>query len=463
MVPRWVRAVDAAVVLLLVVTVLVGVNGGFRLDLGVTRLSFMSWLRPALAALALAALRHLRHRQAPLPVRLRDGLRALWRRPEVSATLPVVVASRMAVLVVGFFAVLTIGYAAGAPSWRANDDEFLNLPARFDAGWYLGIATEGYSFRPRREDLQQPLVFFPAMPMAMRVVSPLVGRQPLWAGVLVSIVAFAWAATYLFHLARRHMDEAQAAMAVALLAAYPFALFYSAPYTEALFLLAATGTWYHFVRDDVWATSAFGLLAGLTRPNGCLLSVPLGLLAVAPTLRRWRLMRPADGWWPVLRRLALASTPGLGMLLYSAYVYGFTGHPFTWMRLQQAWGRGQHDLGSFLLEEVAVLRVYGASGYITGNVPNFLNVLGVLLAVGSLGGIYRRIGGAAAAMVAVNVGAAVASGGWLSAGRVTSALFPIFLWLGAAIPATHRTAWLVGFAVLQAFAAMLFFTWRPVF
>jgi hypothetical protein len=51
----------------------------------------------------------------------------------------------------------------------------------------------------------------------------------------------------------------------------------------------------------------------------------------------------------------------------------------------------------------------------------------------------------------------------LSMGRVTSILFPVFLWLGAAIPAHHRTAWMVLFASLQALVAMMFFTWRPMF
>lgn len=462
-VPVWVRSADAATVALLVLAAVVAANGVIRLDLDVVRVSLSSWLRPLAAALVVGLLRHLKYSRPSLPERVRTVFAGLRRRPEVAGTLPVAVTSRLAVLLVGFFAVLAIGYAAGAPSWRANDDELLNLPARFDAGWYLGIATEGYEYRPRREDLQQPLVFFPAMPMLMRAVSPFVGRQTLWAGVLVSILAFGWAATYVFRLARQHMDDAQAATAVALLAAYPFALFYSVPYTEALFLLAATGAWYHFSRGDVWPTSAFGLLAGLTRPNGCLLSVPLGLMAIAPVWQGGRLLRPAVGWGPVVQRLLLASTPGLGMLLYSSWVYGFTGDPFTWVRLQGAWGRGSQGLLTFLGKEAATVSAYGLGAYITSNVPNFLNVLAVLLALVSLAGVWRRFGLPAAAMVGLNVTAAVASGGWMSAGRVTSVLFPVFLWLGAAVPPAHRTAWTVGFAVLQAFAAVLFFTWRPMF
>jgi hypothetical protein len=48
-------------------------------------------------------------------------------------------------------------------------------------------------------------------------------------------------------------------------------------------------------------------------------------------------------------------------------------------------------------------------------------------------------------------------------GRVTSVLFPAFLWLAAILPVHHRTAWIIGFAMVQALCASLFFTWRPLF
>ena len=83
-------------------------------------------------------------------------------------------------------------------------------------------------------------------------------------------------------------DRAQTA-ARAFACLYPFAIFYSAAYTEGLFLLAMLGAWYHLRRDERWPAFAWGLLAGLTRPNGCLLSIPLALLVLTPLVAR----RPA--------------------------------------------------------------------------------------------------------------------------------------------------------------------------
>jgi hypothetical protein len=42
-------------------------------------------------------------------------------------------------------------------------------------------------------------------------------------------------------------------------------------------------------------------------------------------------------------------------------------------------------------------------------------------------------------------------------------LFPAFIWLATAIPASQRAGWIASFAALQAFGAALFYTWRPLF
>ena len=42
-------------------------------------------------------------------------------------------------------------------------------------------------------------------------------------------------------------------------------------------------------------------------------------------------------------------------------------------------------------------------------------------------------------------------------------LFPVFLWLADVVPPRHLALWIGAFAAMQAFAATLFFTWRPLF
>src|SRR5204863_4077137 len=140
------------------------------------------------------------------------GLRA---RQEGSAAsvVPAALLSRLTVLLVGYFAVITIGVPPSLVGFRVSGSAVENLPARFDAGWYGGIALDGYYFEGRW-DKQQNVAFFPAFPMLMRAAGyPLGAFAPgvpherrmarmLWGGVIVSLLAFTWAAVYLWRLAR---------------------------------------------------------------------------------------------------------------------------------------------------------------------------------------------------------------------------------------------------------------------
>ena len=172
--------------------------------------------------------------------------------------------------------------------------------ARWDAGWYVDHRRGRLQLLGQPHRTQTNVAFFPAYPLRGagdgRVArGPLgIARRPdgLVRGVHRAAArpvaarrlaacrsgAFTWALVYLFRLARDLTDSEEAATAaVALAATYPFAFFYGAVYTEGLFLLCATAAVYHFRRRQwAWAAVA-GLVAGLSRPNGCLLSVPLGL------------------------------------------------------------------------------------------------------------------------------------------------------------------------------------------
>lgn len=460
-VPGLVAAADAAAGVVALLAVSTAATGGFRADILGIHVSSTSVVRLVIVLGIILLARHLWRPSPSVLHRAWRGWRAWRDDPITTATWPVTVTTRAGVLLVGLLAIHTFGYPI-RPPFRVGDGEVANLPARFDAGWYLGIATIGYEYLPRRFDRQQNLVFFPAYPTLMAWASLLLARQVLWAGAVVSMLAFAWAMRYLFRLAREALDADRAAAAVALMAAYPFAVFYSAAYTEGLFLLAMLGAWWHLQRDERWTAFAWGLLAGLTRPNGCLLSVPLALIAVAPLWRGGRFHAPAS-WWSTIDRVLVAAAPGLGMLAYSAYVYDLTGDPFMWIRLQVAWGRENIGLVNFLVAEWASLGRQGLYGYATGDVSNFLNALAALLVGASLIPVWRRFGLAAALVLALNLAPSIASGGWLSVGRATAVLFPVFLWLADVLPARHRAAWVGAFAGLQAFGAALFFTWRPFF
>ena len=75
----------------------------------------------------------------------------------------------------------------------------------------------------------------------------------------------------------------------------------------------------------------------------------------------------------------------------------------------------------------------------------------------------RKLGLAYAVFILINILPPLGAGGLLSIGRVSSVLFPAFIWFATVIPARHRTAWLASFMAVQAFNASLFYTWRELF
>lgn len=467
--PRLVRLIDAVTVVLAVLALNVALTGGFRESMLFGRLSVTSWVRPLVIAIVLAGIRHWLRPQPTLAARVRTAVTRVWNSAEVRAVWPLALGTRLGVFVVGFLAIGLIGFRPDfAVPWRIYENEVLNLPARWDTGWYLGVASEGYTWAPSRATSQQNIAFFPVYPMLMRYGSLLLGRELMWTGVLISWLSFWGALVYLFRLARARLGEDAASPAIALLACYPFAFFFSTAYTESLFLLTVVASCYHFERGELRASAVWGLAAGLTRPNGCLLSVALGLMALGPLWPRgwhyWRpTLPPVGGWSRLADRLAAAAAPGIGMLIYSTYVFFLTGNPLQWAVQNAAWGRVYRGLDALVAQQAQRIGDHGVYAYVNTRPIEAVQLAAVLFALASVWPVARRLGLAYAAFILVNLLPPLMMGGLLSMGRVTAVLFPTFLWLGAAIPAAHRTAWLVVFAMLQALGAAIFFTWRPLY
>ena len=432
-------------------------------------------------AAGVALLRHALERREPAPLRWRRAI-GRGRPAAVNAALVGVLGTRPAILFVGYFALAAFGYIHDRPPVRFSENEIINLQARWDAPWYLTIATEGYRFQRNDSGSQQNIVFFPAFPLALRTVGRLFGGSIaafIVGGTGLNWVAFFFALVYLFMLARDLLEREDAARAAVLLVAtYPFALFYGAIYTESLYLLAAVGAFYHARRHQYLPTAAWGLLVGLTRPNGCFLSIPLLLITAGPWLPDWlsmpaaarfrRPLEPTEG--AVSRRslsslaaaVAAASAPGIGVLLYCWFVWRLTGDPLTWVEGQVAWGRGYIGLGTLVSTWYSYFQ---ESAYVvTQTLPyDSLNALGALFVLALAVPVWRRLGLPYLIVILINVLPPLATGGFLSAGRMSAVMFPAFLWLGGAVPERQRGGWLATFMAIQALNAALFYTWREMF
>lgn len=466
-VPLIFRMLDAIGIIGILLATTIFLTGGFREWTPFGRLSMTSWIRPLVISLGILGLRHWWLPRPTLYTTVRSALHVARTAVGVREALPIVFSTRAGVLLVGFLGIALVGYRADLPvPWRIYQNEIMNLPARWDTGWYLGVAIDGYSWHPSRATQQQNIAFFPVYPMLMRYGSLLLGREVMWTGVLISWLSFFGAMVYLFRFARSRLGDDVAVCGITLLACYPFAIFFSVAYTEALFLLTIVAACYHFERDQLWQAGIWGLVAGLTRPNGCLLSVVLGLLAIRPLWvgGSWRPTWPPPMGWPRLAdRLAAAAAPGVGMLIFSTYIFFLTGNPLQWAIQNAAWGRVYRGLDDLVSQQANTIGEHGLYQYAATRTIDALQLVAVLFVLATVVPVYRRLGLPYAALILVNLGPPLMMGGLLSMGRVTSVLFPTFLWLAAAVGPGQRYVWVAGFAMLQALCAILFFTWRPLY
>jgi Mannosyltransferase (PIG-V) len=210
---------------------------------------------------------------------LRDTWRAVW-------------VSRALVWAAGVGTVVTLGFG---PVRNAFDPpgvtkgfgwlgDLLAAPAaRWDASWYLVIAHYGY--RPELGAYTSARdAFFPLYPLGVGLFSQL-GLQPVLAGVLFSVLALAGALYGLHRLTALEFAGSGRAGAgdVAKLAVYvtaltPMAFYFSAVYSESLYLALSVGV-FLFARRGRWMwVGVLGALAAATRSTGVLLLAPAAML-----------------------------------------------------------------------------------------------------------------------------------------------------------------------------------------
>ncbi|HZU69695.1 MAG TPA: hypothetical protein VFA09_20645 [Ktedonobacteraceae bacterium] len=147
----------------------------------------------------------------------------------------------------------------------------------FDAGFYVGIAQDGYWPASTLHQMSD-WIFLPLFPMLMRPLGLLFGGNLAAfnvAGIVVSNAAGLVAVLYLFLLVRHEFDSHTASRTVFYLALFPTSFYLSAIYPESLFLACAVACIYYARLHRWWLAGICGALASLARIQGFLLIVPV--------------------------------------------------------------------------------------------------------------------------------------------------------------------------------------------
>ncbi|HVL25182.1 MAG TPA: mannosyltransferase family protein [Thermomicrobiales bacterium] len=234
--------------------------------------------------------------------------------------LAIVLVSRVFLFLVNWYSLRAI-----PPDW-VGMDRLVGGWARWDAGHYIRIAQNGYT---DPVDPGSP-AFFPLFPLLMRGAVLLSGQEVTGgrlaaASVVVANLCFLIAVPVFAHLVNRRCGRDVALVATLLLCISPYSLFFSAGYSESLFLMLAV-LMFTCVDRRWWLAAA--LIAGMasaSRVTG---------LALAPALllAAWRCHASR-------RDLAgIVVLSPLGIVAYAAFTWRELGDPLALLTAQSGWG-----------------------------------------------------------------------------------------------------------------------------
>lgn len=263
-------------------------------------------------------------------------------------------------------AVITISaWSAHTFGVRAQGDPKLHFPGhgvlgglvRYDAGWYVGIATDGYSLVPGH---QSNVAYFPTYPLTVRAVASVIGNVVL-AGITVSTIAGAVAAVLVTVWCRdRGMSPTAVATTLALVLVYPYAWYlYGVVYSDALFVALALGAAVAIGRDRVALGTLLLFLVSAARPTGICVVAGLwvvhlerrGIVAGVATEAGDGAARGTSGgrspWWRItvhpdrVRPIDLAPLLGFGgFLSFALFLHHRFGDALAFAHVQRYWGQG---------------------------------------------------------------------------------------------------------------------------
>lgn len=246
--------------------------------------------------------------------------------PELKYIIILFLITRLALVAVGSVASV-LPDRVGPPGGGHDANPIVDLFMRWDAQWYISIAT--YNYNPNVANYPHNQAFFPLYPVLMRFGSYLTGSVTL-AGLLISNLSLIIALYYIYKIAEAEFDTETAKRTVLYLLIFPTSFFFSAIYSESLFLALAAGAFYYARSKRFDASGMLGFFAALCRPIGVFIAVPLAYGSVAQTRMDFDALK---------ERLPLLLIP-LGLLLYAGVLWQATGDPLSFLSAQQNWRPG---------------------------------------------------------------------------------------------------------------------------
>jgi hypothetical protein len=397
-----------------------------------------------------------------LPPRFTKLANRLTTIPKLGWVLLAVLAFRLVLNVPALIGANALPNSDGVPPDLPYD--FHSIPgvwARWDSGHYLTIVRQGYV-----RDMER--AFMPLFPLLMLALGFGNANLAVWSGATIAITAFIAALAILWRQVRDDHGETIATTTLIALNLFPTSFYFSALYTESLFLLFFALT-YHFSRRGKFLLAAccVGLVA-LLRING----IVLGIIPVIELLQRVNLKtawRTPSVW---LKLIGIGAISIIGLIALIIYFKVTLDLPFAFIEQQRILMKRTPNFPWVALIDQIRMVLTGYGGFETNKFMRIIGVLdlsALLLFIGLTVLSFRKVRFSLAIYCAVSLIFILSSHGpgtmgAYAASRYMLQLFPCFVVMALLLQQRtwlRRTLW-VGSAALLVFLTVWFASGRWV-
>jgi len=191
--------------------------------------------------------------------------------------------------------------------------DFFSPLANWDGQYYLMIAKEWYT---NLSD-ERAYAYFPLYPLLLKIFSFLPIPLPILGSILNSTFFF----FAICFLSKIYNNYSRGLLFYFL---SPFAFFFSVAYSEGTFLLCASAFLYYIKKENHLMVTIFGILCGISRPNGILLS----LFSLEAFKKKNKYLKGA-----------IIFSPFIGLIIWTFYLWIITGDPLKFLHSQKGFGR----------------------------------------------------------------------------------------------------------------------------
>lgn len=320
------------------------------------------------------------------------------------------------------------------------------LLARWDSGWYVAVAKDGYYLNPGENST---VVFFPLYPLLIAGLTTISGIDYFYVGQLISWLALFLALFYFYKLLRLDFEERHSYSMLLYLLVFPWSFFLAAVYTESLFFFLIVSSFFYARKQNWMLASIFGFFASLTRITGIFLFPALAY-------EYWVQNKKLD-----LKAFWLALIPA-GLSTFILYLKFKTGDFLAFIHNQSSFGRSLTFPLQTLWRDIKNTLIFFQKGEILNTLVYALGMLVLVVSLYLLVKFHKRLRFSYLLFAYLSILLPLCTGTTTSLGRYLLNVFPVFIAAGLVENKFFRYGWLSLGSVLLTLLTFSFVAWHFV-